>query len=217
MPARIPSRLPSRQPCRRPARRLTRAVLAAALAGGATLAGPHAAAQTLTEAQARDQVASPRGSRILVADLDFLNDQAKRQIEAAAEQFPYYAALVLSPGDPAENQSGLTVANYHSPQVATEIALSTCNARRTSGAPCVVVAQVVPRRYEPGRLTLSKEATEALRGEFRRLDSPKAFAISPGTGRYAMARGDGTRALSACNARAAEAGEADCRIVVFDP
>ncbi len=175
-----------------------------------------AAAQPLTERQARDQVASPRGVDVRVADLPFLTGDSRRQIAQAAEDFPYYAALVLSPGDPPANQSGVAMVNYHSPEAATRAALAECNDRRTTGAECVIVAQVLPRRYQGGRLTLSREATEALRGDFRRMDSPKALAISPGTGQFGFARGDGSRALAACNAKAVEQGAQDCRIVVAD-
>ncbi|MEM0936677.1 MAG: hypothetical protein AAF646_15405 [Pseudomonadota bacterium] len=186
-----------------------------ALALGLVL-GLSAGAETLTEREARSQVAAPRMA-VIVADLDFLDRAAKRQLEQAAEQFPYYGALVLSPGDPPENQSGLSVANHHSPEAAAEAALSACNARRTTGAPCVIVAQTVPRNYAPGVLTLSATATEALRGDFRRLDSPKAFAISNETGHFAFARGDGSRALANCNAAASEDSVAPCQIVVADP
>jgi hypothetical protein len=151
-----------------------------------------------------------------VADLPFLSGDMRRRVERAAEEFPYYAALVLSPGDPQANQSGLTVANYHSPEAATRAALDACNRRRTTGAECVVVAQVLPRGYERGDLTLSKEATDALRGDFRRLDPPKALAISPATGQFGFARGDGARALAGCNRKAAERGVEDCRIVVSE-
>jgi hypothetical protein len=78
------------------------------------------------------------------------------------------------------------------------------------------VAQVLPRRYQGDRLTLSKAATDALRGDFGRLDTPKALAISPATGAFGFARGDGTRALASCNAKAAEQGAQDCRIVVAE-
>jgi len=191
--------------------------LAAAIALAAIALGPlEAAAQTLTERQARDQVASPRGVDVRVADLPFLTGDMRRQIAQAAEEFPYYAALVLSPGDPQANQSGVAMVNYHSPEAATRAALEACNKRRTTGAECVVVAQVLPRRYQGGRLTLSREATEALRDDFRRMDSPKALAISPDTGQFGFARGDGSRALADCNAKAAEQGARDCRIVVAD-
>ncbi len=174
------------------------------------------AAQTLTEREAHQQVASPRGTKVILADLGVSDKDLLSQLEAQARKFPYYGAFVTSPGDPAQNQSALGIGNFHSPEDAVRVALGLCEARRTSGAPCIVVAQTVPRSYKPGVLTLSAEATESLRGAFRRLDSPKAFAISAETGHYGFARGDGTRALADCNAGATKSGETDCRLVVVD-
>jgi len=191
-------------------------ILGSALLGLALAALPltSAMAQTLTEREARQQVPSSRGVQVVVADLDFIDAALRRQLEQAGRQFPYYGAFVLSPGDPPANQSGLGAANYHSPEAAVRAALADCNERRTTGAPCVVVAQTYPRGFAPAGLTLSSDAADALNGEFRRMDSPKALAISPATGRFAIARGDGARAQSACNAAA---GTQDCRIVVFEP
>ena len=193
-------------------------IAAAAFAALAlALSAEPSVAQTLTESQARAQVAAPRGVDVRVAELPGLDGAQLRQLEQAAAQYPYYAAFVVAPGDPQANQSGLTVVNMHSPEEATRSALAACEQRRTTGAPCIVLAQTFPRRYEPGQLTLSREATEALRGEFRQMDSPKALAISPSTGQFGFARGDGARAMADCNAKASEQGAQDCRIVVADP
>lgn len=173
-------------------------------------------AQTLTEREARQQVAPPRGISVELADLPINDPDMLKRLEAKALQFPYYGAFVTSPGDPAENQSAFGLANLHSPQDAVRVALATCEARRTTGAPCILVAQTFPRRYQAGVLTLSAKATEVLRGAFRQLDSPKAFAISDETGQFGFARGDGTRALANCNAAAGESGVQDCRLVVVD-
>lgn len=190
---------------------------AAALALAACIAAPiTAGAQTLSERQARDQVAAPRGTDVRVADLPWITNEVRQQIERELGNYPYYAALVMSPGDPGATPAGGAIVNFHSPEAATRAALAACNAQRTSGPDCVVVAQVLPRRYQGGRLTLSRAATDALRGDFGRLDSPKALAISPATGAFSFARGDGTRALASCNAKAAEQGAQDCRIAVAE-
>lgn len=192
------------------------AARAAGLAVGLALIVALPAAAQISEREARRQVAAPRGPVVAVADLDFLDAATARALEQYARQLPYYAAIAVSPGEPAANQVSPGAVNYHSPQAASRAALATCNAQRTTGGACVIVAQTVPRGYEPGRLTLSIRATEALRGDFRRLDAPKAFAISPATGQFAFARGDGARALARCNAAAAEQGERDCVVVVAE-
>jgi hypothetical protein len=176
-----------------------------------------AGAQVLSEREARSAIASPRGVSVVVSDLSFVTPQVARALEQYAAELPYYAAIAVSPGEPASSQVSPGAVNFHAPEDAQRAALAACNAARTTGAPCVIVAQTVPRRYEAGRPTLSVQATEALRGAFRQMDSPKALAISSSTGQFAFARGDGARALAQCNAAAAGAGGArDCRIVVAD-
>ena len=192
---------------------IARAALGALLGVGVAAQAP---AQTLTEREARAAVAAPRGVSVLIADLDFLTPQLRGALEAVAAQLPYYAAIAVSPGEPAASQLNPGVVNFHSPEAARQRALATCNAQRTSGGPCVIVAEVRPRRYAPGSPTLSVNATEALRGAYRRLDAPKAFAISPSTGAFGFARGDGARALATCAARASDAGASDCRVFVSD-
>ncbi|MEO1677348.1 MAG: hypothetical protein AAFU80_04225 [Pseudomonadota bacterium] len=194
--------------------RVARLGLAAALC--AVLGAGQAPAQTLTERDARAAVPDARGVTVSVADVAFLGATEKRAVEQYAKQFDYYAAMAVSPGDPADTGSAVALANYHSPQDAQQAALAACNARRTTGGACVIVATVVPRDYAQGPLTLSKAGVDALKGPFRQLSSPKAFAISPSTGHFGFARGDGGRALSACGARASADGASDCRIVIFD-
>lgn len=201
---------PAARRASRPVSRIAR--LGAALA---LLAALPAAAQ-MSEREARREVAAPRGPDVALADLDFLDAATARALEQYARQLPYYAAIAVSPGEPAANRVSPGAVNYHSPEAASRAALAACNAQRTTGAACVIVAQTRPRGYEPGRLTMSIRATEALRGDFRRLDAPKAFAISPATGQFAFARGDGARALARCNAAAAEQGERDCAVVVAE-
>lgn len=178
-----------------------------------------AAAPSLAQVDSRaagKQVFSERGRTVQVADLPFLGAAERKAVEDYAEQFDYYAAMAVSPGDPASTGSAVAVANYHSPRAAQVAALAGCNARRTTGEPCVIVATVLPRRFQNRALTLSVEATAALKGAYRKLDGPKALAISDATGAFGFARGDGGRALAACNEKAAEKGSQDCRIVVSD-
>lgn len=181
----------------------------------ACLAGA-AIAQTVDSRTARGLLFSERGNAVVVADVGFLGAAERKAVEDYAGQFSYFAALAVSPGDPASTGSAVAVANHHSPRSAQAAALAGCNARRTTGGPCVVVATVVPRGYRAQPVTLSLEATAAFRKEYRRLDSPKAMAISPATGAFGVARGDGGRAVAACNARAEAKGTQDCTVIIAD-
>ena len=195
---------------------MMRTLLSLTLACGLGAVAPALAAEpsVLTGAEARDLMFRENGRTVEIAEVDFLGAPERRALEAYGEDFAYYGAMAASPGDRVDSGSAVALANYHSPEAAATAALEGCEARRQEGGPCIIVATINPRRFEARDLTLSVEATSALRGEYRRLEAPKAFAISPSTGAWAMARGDGTRALDQCAARAGAAR--DCRIVVAD-
>ncbi len=175
---------------------------------------PCAALAELTTKEARKLMFREKGRSVVVADVPFLGDAERKALEAYAAEFPYYGAMALSPGDPADSGSAVALSNYHSPQDAERAALAACEARRKTGAACVIIATVTPRRYKARDLTLSVEATGVLKGAFRKLEAPKAFAVSPATGAWGFARGDGGRALEQCNAKTG--GARDCKIVVAD-
>lgn len=170
--------------------------------------------RVFTTDEARDMLFRQNGRSVEIAEVDFLGPAERRALEAYGRDFAYYGAMAVSPGDRADSGSAVALANFHSPEAAASAALEGCEARRKEGEPCIIVATINPRRFEARDLTLSVEATAALAGEYRRLEPPKAFAISPGSGAWAFARGDGARALDQCAARSDGAG--DCRIVVAD-
>ena len=188
----------------------------AMLAGIALLAlgGGAVAQQAVSSAEARKMLFREGGRSVSVAEVEFLGAAERRALEQYGEQFDYYGAMAVSPGDPASSGSAVALANYHSPEAAEAAALAGCEARRQTGDPCVIIATIGPRRFEPRALTLSVQATAAFNDEYRKLDAPKAFAVSPSTGAWAFARGDGARALDQCAAKAGGAG--DCRIVIED-
>jgi hypothetical protein len=127
---------------------------------------------------------------------------------------PAYGALAISPSEGLFVEWLNGTGQHHSVQAAHRAALDYCNAKRKrSSAPCQIVVQVTPRGAKPGAaLSLSGPAIAAFRGAYRKLNAPKAFAISPSTGSFGFDRGDGGRALEAC----ARAGARDCKIVVAD-
>lgn len=181
----------------------------------ATLPGM-AAAQVVDTKSARKQVFSERGRSVTVADLSFLTPDVRKATEQYAAGFDYYGAMAVSPGDPADTGSAVAVQNYHSVASAQAAALKGCEARRTTGKPCVIVATTAPRGYKPRSFTLSVEATTALKKDYRKLKAPKAFAVSPSTGAFGFARGDGGRAIAQCNTGAARKGASDCQVAIQD-
>ena len=196
-------------------RRATPMLRGAALWAGCLLAG--AAAAQVDSKTARNQLFSERGASVQInTALPWLTADVAKATEAYAAQFPYYAAMAVSPGDPPTTGSAVAEANHHSVEAAQRAALAACNARRTTGQDCVIVATVVPRRYRARAFTLSTSATDTMKSRYRQLKAPKALAVSPSTGAYGYARGDGARALEVCNEQAQERGARDCQIAVMD-
>ncbi|MFD0980847.1 5-aminolevulic acid synthase [Tropicimonas aquimaris] len=187
------------------------------LAIAATLAATAATAQTVDSRAAKGMLFSEKGAEAQVAEnLDFVDAAVAKALKAVASQIPYYGAISVSPGEPTSSNLMSTMANFHSIEAATQAALDNCNARRTTGKPCVIVAAITPKRYKAQPLTLSVEATKAFNGDYRKLSSPKAMAISDKAGVFGYDRGDGGRAMSRCQAAAAERKASDCRLVIID-
>lgn len=195
--------------------RQTLPIAALVLGAAATLAAVPAMAQVDGRA-ARGLVFSERGRSVQVADLDWITPDVRKATEQYGAQFPYYGAFAVSPGDPASTGSAVAVGNYHSAAAAQTAALNGCNAKRTSGGPCVIAATILPRGYQARALTLSVDATTALKKGYQRLQAPKALAISPATGAFGIERGDGGRAIALCNAEARKRGAADCVVAVAE-
>ncbi|WP_116130846.1 hypothetical protein [Tropicimonas sp. IMCC34043] len=177
---------------------------------------PHAIAQPLDSKAARKMLFGTRGVDVQISDVGFIDAGMVKALEQAAGQIPYYGAIAVSPGEPTSSNLMSVIGNLHSPESAAKAVLDNCNARRTTGGPCVVIAVVTPRKYSPQPLTLSVGATGAFEKEYRKMKAPKAMAISRSTGGYAMDRGDGGRAVSQCEAAAAAMGGKDCEVVIAD-
>lgn len=125
-----------------------------------------------------------------------------------------YGAVAISPDEGLVVEWLSGVSQFHSLDAARAAAISYCNDKKeASSANCVIVAEVSPRGAKDGAvLTLSQSANAALRKGYRKLDAPKAFAISPSQGAFGFDRGDGSQALAAC----ARSGATDCAIVIAD-
>lgn len=186
------------------------------LALALAVAAPMAAAQTVDSRAAKKMLFSERGGNVQVADVDFLPGDATKALEKAAAQIPYYGAIAVSPGEPTASNLMAAMGNHHSVDAASSAALANCNARRTSGKPCVVIAVITPKKYKARPLTMSAEATRVFKKEYSRLKKPRGMAISPATGVFGIDRGDGGRALSRCNTAAKALGATDCRLVIAD-
>lgn len=181
---------------------------------GAGLAAA-AGAEPVDGKSARAMLYSPKGTDVEVVPQPFLSDADLKIIETVAGQQKYYAAMAVSPDEGLVAEATVAAANYHDTEVAVSVALAGCDAARTGTTPCVVVALVRPKGWEPQVLQLSVDATEGMRKDYAGAKAPKGFARSAETGRWGMGQGEGAAeaALAAC---AAEAKTADCELVIAD-
>lgn len=200
------------------------AILLACLA----LAAAPATAQTIGGDAARGQLYPTRGIQIAVSrSLSELDRAIVSEMVKVADQrgqsFRYYGSIAYSPSEGLESASLRGAFNFHSTEAADRAAIAACDAVRPSGASaCQVAAHILPRGYEPGRVQLSYDATNAFRSTYRRVRGSKAMAVSQRTGAWRMAEGDDeadatSTAVALCNEDARElGGSADCTAVIAD-
>lgn len=151
-----------------------------------------------------------RGAVSAVSDAIPLSATDRDIIERLGPTQKYYGAIAFSPDEGLISEATIAAANHHTVAVARGLALAECNAKRAAEtAPCVIAADIVPRRYRPGQaLELSLDATLSLGNDFRNAPTPRAFAISPQTGLWGIGRSD-AEAIAACSMQ-------DCKVVVRD-
>lgn len=151
-----------------------------------------------------------RGSVSALSGFAGFSPQDRDILDRIGPTQKYYGAIAFSPDEGLVSEATIASANHHSVFVARDLALAECNAKRRAGtAACVIAADIVPQRYEPGRpLQLSIDATFGFGQEYRRARGSKSFAVSPASGKWGWGAGDAA-AIAACDAP-------DCQVVVRD-
>lgn len=177
----------------------------------------------LTGKEAKRMLFSPKATEFVVVPQDFMTkvDIQTLKLMAGMPEFKavlYYGAVAASPKQGLAHKATVATANHHSIKAAEAQAVKECNALRGGGPKCLMVAYVVPRKFSEQPLQLSASATTAFKRTYLKGRGPKAMAISPATGDYAIAKGNGAAqaALADCNKSAAEKGATDCRVVIQD-
>lgn len=192
-----------------------------ALAGliGLLLAGA-AVSQPLSGKEARKMLFSQKGVEVTMRPDAGLSPALSNLLESVTLQVArdqgYYGAVAYSPDDGLQHAATVALARYHSVQAAANAALKVCNEARKGAAECRVAAEIRPAKWKERPLTLSRAATEGFEKTYRRAKAPKALAISPQTGAWAIAQGGDakTDALAKCNKDAGTVS--DCETVIFD-
>ncbi|MDJ1008566.1 MAG: 5-aminolevulic acid synthase [Paracoccaceae bacterium] len=185
----------------------------------AVFAASALAAEPVTGRVATGLLFEPGTSRVITSSrLDSRGQAMIRVMVPLMEQqlgrkLDYYGAIAMSPDEGFQSDASQSALNYHSVAAADAAALAACNANRRSGTrPCILAARIVPESYAERPLTLSTNATAAVREVYARARSPKAVAASASTGAYGVGRPDA--ALATC--RRGAAGANDCEIVIAD-
>jgi len=185
------------------------------LALGVALCAQMAAAQSLDGRSARKAVFPATGVSITVLEAGGLSATDRAVLRQVLAAQPYYGAVAMSPSEGLMSEALVAAANYHDVEAAGVAALRDCDARKKPGsAACVIVAELRPEGWEPRTLQLSAAATDGLARDYKGLGA-KALAISPATGKWAIAKGKDAVAEAQAQCEAAGAG-GDCRVVVAD-
>ena len=186
---------------------MIRATLIALLTLSLPAALPAVAQQVPDQATAKRMLFSTRNSQIVITRQPFLSaaDLVTLRRMPKVEELKYDGALAASPAEGLHSAQTRGAFNFHSIEDARAAALSGC------GASCVLVAEIYPRRYQPGRpLTLSQDASRIVKGrDFRRAGANAALAISAATGAWGLGDG-GAAATASCAAK----GARDCEVAV---
>jgi hypothetical protein len=185
--------------------------------------GTGAGAQAIDERTADRQLFSPRGIQLAVSpslsefERRVMSEMVK-EADRTGQTFRYYGSIAYSPSEGLQSESLQGAFNFHSTAAADRAAVTACDAARPRGSEaCRIAAQILPRGYEPGRVQLSYDATNAFRSTYRRVRGEKAFAVSEQTGAWRMAEGEGAAATAVelCNQDARTmGGAADCTVPI---
>ena len=198
---------------------------AAILSACLMLAAAPVSSQAVSGDTAQKQLFPPRGVQLAVSRS--LSEQERaivsemvKEADRTGQGFLFYGSIAFSPSEGLTAESLRGAFNFHSAAAADQAAVAACNAVRESGSSaCQVAAHILPRGYEPGRVQLSYDATNAFRSTYRRVRGEKAFAISERTGAWQMAQGSdaAATAVELCNRAARDmGGPADCTAVIAD-
>lgn len=165
----------------------------------ATLLATAASAQTMGLREVRGMLHPGVKAEVEILPKDYLPEDQAALLRQVGAQQAYYGAIAISPDEGIMVPATVAAANYHNTDAASVAALRDCNAKRKADRACEVVGYIRPEGWTPQPVQLSQAATEGFMDGFRGRE-PKAFAISPTTGEWGVARGAdaGNRAIAAC-------------------
>lgn len=170
-----------------------------------------AGADPLTGKAAKAMLFQPGKSVAEMAAGTGLSDADLAALKSVAETQSYYGAIALSPDEGMMSEATVAAVNYHDTAAASAAALAECNAKKTGKAGCVVVALIRPKGWKAPGFGLSSDATAAFKGYDRKVG---AMAVSPATGAWGMAVGEGAAEAAVADCAAKNDKATDCVVVI---
>ncbi len=192
---------------------MIRALLGLGLVAGL---GATASAQPLSGEAAQALLFAATGSEVEMLAPGLLPDDQVELLRQVGATQPYYGAIAVSPDEGIMVEATVAAANHHSVEAASAEALAACDARRKGAKRCAVVALIRPAGWAERAFQLSSGATAGFVGDYAKVRRDKAFAVSPSTGGWGVAKGRdaATKAVQDCATKPPQ--PADCRVVVQD-
>ena len=174
-----------------------------------------ALAQPMTGEAVAPLLFAATGAEVELLPAPFLPaDQAELLKTVGAAQ-PYYGAIAVSPDEGIMVEATVAAANHHSTEAASVAALAACDAKRKGETPCAVVALIRPAGWAEQPFQLSSSATADF-ADYAKIRRDKAFAVSPSTGAWGMAKGREAAAKAVEDCAGKEVAPLDCTVVLQD-
>jgi hypothetical protein len=170
-----------------------------------------AGAEPLTGKEAKKLLFAPGKAVAEMVAGTGLSEADLAALKSVAETQAYYGAIALSPDEGMMSEATVAAVNYHDTDAATAAALAECNAKKTGKAECLVVALIRPKGWKAPGFGLSSDATAAFKGYDRKAG---AMAISPATGAWGMAAGDGAAEAALADCAAKNDKATDCAVAI---
>ena len=174
-----------------------------------------ALAQPMTGKAVAPLLFAATGAEVELLPAPFLPPDQAELLKTVGVSQPYYGAIAVSPDEGIMVEATVAAANHHSTEAASTAALAACEARRKGAAPCAVVALIRPAGWKEQPFQLSATATAEFAG-YAKIRRDKAFAVSPSTGAWGMAKGRDAAVKAVADCAGKEVAAADCVVVLQD-
>lgn len=174
-----------------------------------------ALAQPMTGEAVAPLLFAATGAEVELLPAPFLPADQAELLKTVGVSQPYYGAIAISPDEGIMVEATVAAANHHSTEAASEAALLACDAKRKATTPCAVVALIRPVGWAQHPFQLSSSATADF-AEYAKIRRGKAFAVSPSTGAWGVAKGRDAAEKAVADCSGKDVAPTDCLLVLQD-